>query len=114
VSGAEWISALTNLPAQIADADVVLTGEGRFDETSLGGKLVGETVAACRRAGITVGVIAGQVAVTSGTDVWTTSLTDLAGSAEAAMAEPAHWLREAGARAAREISVSPSRAPEPT
>jgi glycerate kinase len=104
-SGAGWISSLTNLTAKIADADVVLTGEGRFDETSLGGKLVGETVAACRRAGTTVGVIAGQVAVASGADVWTTSLADLAGSVEGAIADPGRWLREAGARAAHALAT---------
>jgi len=98
-SGAAWISALTGLRDHIAGADLVLTGEGRFDATSLGGKLVGETIVACRRAGTEVGVIAGEVAVESAT--WTASLTELAGSADAARSDPARWLRVAGEEAAR-------------
>ena len=47
-------------------------------------------------------MIAGQITAEPGT--WNASLTDLAGSVEAAIADPARWLREAGARAARELA----------
>lgn len=97
VSGADRLAELSGLHAAIDRADVVLTGEGRFDEQSLTGKVVGSILA----LGAT-GVIAGQV--TAPTGVWTASLTDLAGSAEASMADPARWLRVAGANAARDLS----------
>lgn len=101
--GADALAALTGLGDVIAGARVLLTGEGRFDRQSLGGKLVGQLLATARRAGVPAGVIAGQV--TAETDVWTASLTDLAGSVASAMDDTAHWLTEAGARAARELGA---------
>ncbi len=93
--GAPFIADLTGLTT--ARADVVLTGEGRFDAQSLLGKVVGNALTLpCR-----VGVIAGQVELE--TDAWTASLAALAGSVEAAFADPERWLREAGAAAAREL-----------
>lgn len=97
VSGADRLAELSGLRAAIARADVVLTGEGRFDEQSLTGKVVGSILA----LGAT-GVIAGQI--TAETGVWSASLTDLAGSVDAAMADTAAWLRVAGARAATALS----------
>lgn len=99
--GADALAALTGLGDVIAGARVLLTGEGRFDRQSLGGKLVGQLIATARRTGVPTGVIAGQV--TAETDVWTASLIDLAGSVAGAMDDTAHWLTEAGARAAREL-----------
>ncbi|MHA6668850.1 glycerate kinase [Homoserinimonas sp. A447] len=94
--GADWIAEATALTRAIGAADVVITGEGRFDSTSLTGKVVGNVI---RLAGAArVGVAAGSVAIEH--DAWTVSLTELAGSAEAAMAEPEHWLRAAGRSAA--------------
>lgn len=101
--GADALAALTGLGAVIAGAHVLLTGEGRFDRQSLGGKLVGQLLGTARRAGVPIGVIAGQV--TTETDVWTASLADLAGSVAGAMEDTAHWLTEAGALAARELNV---------
>jgi glycerate kinase len=80
---------------------VLLSGEGRFDDQSLTGKVVGQLLARAEQSGVVAGVIAGQVTAT--TDVWTASLVELAGSVERAMAEPLRWLHEAGAAAAREL-----------
>jgi len=41
--------------------------------------------------------------VTASVDVWTASLTEIAGSVDAALADTARWLAEAGAKAAREL-----------
>ncbi|MDO7881491.1 glycerate kinase [Salinibacterium soli] len=97
--GADYLMTLSGLPSAIGEADLVLTGEGRFDDQSLGGKLVGQLIglAGAER----VGVIAGQVTASGG--VWSASLTELAGSAEASLADTAAWLREAGRRAAEEL-----------
>ena len=61
---AEHLAELSGLRAAIARADVVLTGEGRFDEQSRTGKVVGSLL----DLGAT-GVIAGQV--TAPTGAWT-------------------------------------------
>ncbi len=61
VPGAALVSAWLDLPARLAAADLVITGEGRFDATSLGGKGPGELVAAARRLGKPVHVFAGRV-----------------------------------------------------
>lgn len=96
-SGADYIAALTGLHAQ--QQDVLITGEGRFDSQSLSGKVVGQALA--RATGRTV-VIAGALSATA-PDLGF-SLTALAGSAEAAMADTAHWVAVAGAEAARALS----------
>jgi glycerate kinase len=61
VPGFALVSAWLDLPARIAAADLVLTGEGRYDATSLGGKGPGALVAAARAAGKPVHVFAGAV-----------------------------------------------------
>lgn len=105
--GAPRIAALTGLESALGAADLVIAGEGRFDGQSLRGKVVGELLAAAARAGTPCGVIAGSAAPgapapgDAGAPAWIIELVELAGSVEAAIAEPARWLREAGARAAR-------------
>lgn len=103
--GARYISALSGLTEAIRDADVVLTGEGRFDATSSTGKVVGELLILARQHGTPVGIIAGQIAVdVHDTGVWAVALADLAGSAENAMATPIPALEEAGRQAARHFA----------
>lgn len=102
--GAAFLAELSGLSAAVAEADLVLTGEGRFDATSLSGKVVGELIRLAGAHGGAVGVIAGQVAVrpvsTRGVPLWSAELVETAGSTEAALADPARWLRAAGAAAA--------------
>jgi len=100
-SGSAAIADLTGLPAAIAAADVVITGEGRFDEQSLRGKVVGHTLDLAAEHGTSTAVIAGRLATTP--PGWSASLTELAGSGAAAMAEPARWLRAAAKAAARSL-----------
>ena len=63
VPGFELVSDWLNLPARITAADLVLTGEGRFDATSLAGKAPGSLVATARRLGKPVHVFAGSLGV---------------------------------------------------
>lgn len=51
-----------DLAARIAAADLVLTGEGRLDETSLLGKAPVEVVRLCRRSHTPVAMIVGELA----------------------------------------------------
>ena len=60
--GAAELGRLAGLDRALAGADLVITGEGRFDETSLTGKTCGTvTDHAAAVAGVPVAVVAGQV-----------------------------------------------------
>src|SRR5690606_3910146 len=69
VPGADHLARLTGLDDAIGTADVVLSGEGRFDSQSLAGKVVGQLLAKASAAGARAGVVAGQV--TAQTTTWT-------------------------------------------
>jgi glycerate kinase len=97
-SGARFVQQLTGLDDAISNADVVLTGEGQFDETSTTGKVVGELLALAAHHCAQTGIIAGRFGAHSGH--WDCSLTELAGSPEAALAEPLRFLELAGRTAA--------------
>jgi glycerate 2-kinase len=92
--GAQRIAAIAGLPAALAAADVVITGEGRYDETSLGGKVVGAVLADAAAAGVAAAVVAGQFGRPA--HVAAVELSALAGSPEAALGEPRRWLTVAG------------------
>jgi glycerate kinase len=59
--GAEWVLARVGFDAALAKADLVLTGEGSFDRTSLVGKAAGEVVRRAQAAKKRVAVVAGKV-----------------------------------------------------
>lgn len=61
--GIDLVSAWLDLEARIAAADLVITGEGRFDDSSLQGKGPGAVAARALALGKAVHVFAGQVAV---------------------------------------------------
>ncbi len=61
VPGFDLVSAWLDLPERLAAADLVLTGEGRFDATSLGGKGPGRLVTEAQALGKRVEVFAGQI-----------------------------------------------------
>lgn len=63
VPGFALVSDWLDLPARLAAADLVLTGEGRYDATSLGGKGPGRLVTAAQRLGKPVHVFCGSLAV---------------------------------------------------
>lgn len=101
--GSAEISRIAGLDAALAGAALVITGEGRYDATSADGKVAGAVLAAARRAGVPAAVVAGQVAADiseagpGGPGIaQVIALTELAGGAAAAMADPARWLRQAG------------------
>jgi glycerate kinase len=96
--GAAYVAALSGLDSQLPAADLVLTGEGRFDVQSLGGKVVGRVIEQAERADVAVGVIAGEVAAVG--RCWSRDLIGLAGSRAEALRHPERWLRHAGREAA--------------
>lgn len=60
-AGAEWVLARIGFDAALATAQLVLTGEGAFDRTSLAGKAAGEVVRRAQAAKKQVAVVAGKV-----------------------------------------------------
>jgi glycerate kinase len=61
VPGFALVSAWLDFDRRLAAADLVITGEGRFDESSSEGKGPGAVVALARRRGKPVHVFAGQI-----------------------------------------------------
>jgi glycerate kinase len=98
--GAKRIAAIAGLPAALERADLVITGEGRFDDTSLGGKVVGAVLEDARAARVAALIVAGQVDLSGlprlPAELDAIELTALAGSPDAALAEPGRWLMAAG------------------
>ena len=60
-SGVELVIDATNLRERISQADLVITGEGRLDATSLGGKVVGGVARLCRELGRPCAAIVGDI-----------------------------------------------------
>jgi len=99
VSGFEMVADVTNLHERLSAADVVITGEGRFDSQSLQGKVTGRIAGLAKTAGKPVVVFAGRAeAVVEGADVRELPGDRPMGEAADALVEAV----EAWARAARE------------
>ena len=108
-SGFGLVRALTGLDAALDDADLVITGEGRFDDQSLRGKVVAGVAAGARDRGVPCLVLAGQVeagrrgALAAGV-TRSHALADEPGGLDAALAHPAEVLRTLASRLARQWS----------
>lgn len=81
LSGSDLMMDWMDLPARIRNADIVVTGEGRFDSSSIQGKGPGAVIAQALAANKVVHVFAGQVT------------TELAGASLHAIS-PVDWPRE--------------------
>lgn len=96
-SGAAIIAEHTRLSDDLDTAELIVTGEGRFDEQSLHGKVVGFLADAARPRGIPVVVLAGQVDLDSATVrssgiMAALSIAEHAGSVRLAQADAANQL----------------------
>ncbi|SFR71741.1 glycerate kinase [Agromyces sp. CF514] len=100
-AGARLVAEAVGLADALAGADLVITGEGRFDGQSEAGKAPTEVAALARAAGVPVALVAGAITADASAFTASASLSELAGSGAAAMAEPVHWLEEAGSALAR-------------
>ncbi|MCV7191220.1 glycerate kinase family protein [Mycolicibacterium brumae] len=104
-SGATVIAEHTGLAADIDAAGLIITGEGRFDDQSLHGKVISALTGRARARGVPVLVLAGQV--TLGAQELAAagvraahSLVDYTGSAQRAMADADNALRGLAERTA--------------
>jgi glycerate kinase len=93
VDGAAYVAEVLGLQTAVAAADLVLTGEGAFDATSLAGKGPGHVLALAASQGVPAVVVAGIVAEGArGPGV--VALVDVVGR-ERALAHPADAVRTA-------------------
>ena len=105
-SGSQAIAETIGLPALLANADLVITGEGRFDGQSSGGKAPVEVARLAQLHGVPCALVAGLIDAPPVGFSWSVSLAELAGSAAASLADPVRWLRDAGQTLARSASES--------
>lgn len=97
--GSTVIGDLVRLPELLVDCQLVITGEGRFDEQSREGKVVGYVIDLAARRGVPRSLVAGQIALdatTVGSFVRSVALSDLAGDPSLAYLDPMPWLLRAG------------------
>jgi glycerate kinase len=105
VRGAEVVSRVIDLPREIAQSDLVVTGEGRIDFSSLRGKVVSHVAQAAMDAARPCVAVAGsnrvgrrEAAAVGIDEIY--SLVDAVG-AEEALSRPADALRRVAGVAAR-------------
>ena len=91
------------LERHLRAADLVITGEGAIDRSTLMGKGVGQIARRCRQLKIPCIGLAGMVSASPGTAAFFTqahALTELTTVAQA-KAKPAHWLERLAQQVAR-------------
>lgn len=109
--GIQLVQRLVGLADRVTAADLVVTGEGAFDPTSLSGKVVSGVAALAAGHALPCVVLAGSVSVgrreagAAGIEA-TYSLVETVGR-ERALGEPATALAELAARVARQWSRPP-------
>jgi glycerate 2-kinase len=105
--GVELILELLHFDRVVAGADLVITGEGSFDQQSLGGKTPVGVAAAAARAGVPTVAVAGRCLLDTdelrGAGIAAVyPLTDLEPDPARSMADAAALLRQVGRRIAKE------------
>ncbi|MET9203076.1 glycerate kinase, partial [Gordonia sp. NPDC003585] len=104
------VAEATDLDADVAAADLVITGEGKFDSQTLRGKVVSALHGAATAAGAQTVVLAGQVAL-SPEEIGAAgiasahAIVDIAGSVEVAMNDARNQLIRLAESVARGWSV---------
>jgi glycerate kinase len=112
VSGVQVVAEATGLPERLSSADLVVTGEGSFDEQSLRGKVCAGVAERAQRAGLPCVVLAGQVrigreAVAAAGLTAAYSVAHELGSVDAALANPAGGLVRLAERVAAAWPAEP-------
>ena len=110
-SGFGLFAQHAGLQERLRSVELVVTGEGAIDASTLMGKGVGELAARCRQQGLPCLGLGGAVADAARTDKLFNKAYALAPdltSREQALAEPALWLERLAVRAASEWPRSPN------
>jgi glycerate kinase len=103
VEGSRYVGNLLGLGKVLDGADFVLTGEGRFDATSLSGKVVGYVHYLAKAYGVRGAVVAGTSTSDSLEEWPVISLSDVADNAEDTFSHASILLTRAAERLAREF-----------
>ncbi|QHC54838.1 glycerate kinase [Rathayibacter tanaceti] len=93
VPGAAVVGEALGLPVLVAGADIVITGEGRFDAQTDAGKVPAAVLRLAEAAGARTLLVAGSIQAPTTAFAGSVSLTEAAGSASAALADPLTHLR---------------------
>jgi glycerate kinase len=102
VPGAALVAETVGLAEALSAAALAITGEGRFDATSLAGKVVGHVLDEARACRAPVAVVAGDAVANDVPDgVPCLTLVELAGSLEAALQDAAPLAATAAESLAR-------------
>lgn len=111
--GAGVVADAVGLAGEVARADIVVTGEGRFDWQSLRGKVPATVAAVAAERGVPVVVLAGQVTI--GRREWGAAgisgayaVAERPADVAAALADPAGTLAARAERVARTWSPRPT------
>jgi glycerate kinase len=96
VGGSGAVADLIGLPAAMESADLVITGEGRFDDQTASGKVAHRVATMAGTAKVPLALVAGSIDARTDLFVDTVNLTTLAGSSDAARGDAEKWLVEAG------------------
>jgi glycerate kinase len=109
-SGVSIVARAVRLAERIATAELAVTGEGRFDDQSLRGKVVSGVAEAARAANVRCVVLAGQVTLdpdaAAQAGIWRAyGVAEELGSVQAAMAHPSTGLEQVAERAARDCAT---------
>ena len=101
VPGAAFVADVVGLGPALESASLAITGEGRFDATSLAGKVVGHVLREAAARGVAAAIVAGAAdAGAIPPDVPLVTLTSLAGSSETAMRSASSLASDAASRLA--------------
>jgi glycerate kinase len=107
--GFEIFARQACLKEHIRWADLVITGEGQMDASTLMGKGVGQVARYCAQLGVPCIGLGGHIKKTigefEGSFTWTLGTTDLA-DRDKALARPRYWLTRLGATAASRSPVA--------
>lgn len=99
--GATAVASALGIPEAVSRADLVVTGEGSYDEQSAAGKVPSHIADLADAAGAPVALVAGRIQASTDRFASALSLAELAGSVDAAQTDAVRYLGEAGARLAR-------------
>jgi glycerate kinase len=104
--GAAMVAELVGLTSALDDADLIITGEGKLDATSLTGKVTGQIITLAKAHNVPVAIVAGVVDQSIAGTLSTSSLVDAAGSADRALSDPTRWARDAATKLAHRTDVT--------
>ncbi|KQR73220.1 glycerate kinase [Arthrobacter sp. Leaf337] len=102
-SGSAMLGETLGLNELVRSADVIITGEGRFDSQSSGGKVPWYLQSLANVEQIPALLVAGSISAPIEQFEQAVSLTELAGGVDAAMSDPRRWLRTAGTKLAASL-----------